>query len=103
VTAASTTLESEVVERLPVWAGLLTRLLKLSRDSPPPIILELDTDIVQNLKIQYARLSAEANPRPLTWDEFKTTALMIGLDRLRGLPAEEALDRIDGLERYGTS
>ena len=55
--------------------------------------------MIQNLRTEYARLSAEANPWLLTWDEFKSTALMIGINKLHELPAEEALEKLESLER----
>jgi hypothetical protein len=66
-------------------------------ESACTLALEISEELEQALRSEHMRLSTEANP-PIDWDRFMEATLLIGLDKLKRIPALEALDRIDALE-----
>ena len=67
-------------------------------ESTHPLVVEISEELEQALRSEHVRLSAEANPTLIGWDLFLAGCLIIGLDRLAQISAEEALEGIDRLE-----
>jgi hypothetical protein len=49
------------------------------------LILEIRARLMSALREEYRRLGRESNPGPPTWDDYLSTVLYIGLERLRSM------------------
>jgi hypothetical protein len=55
------------------------------------IRLETPVGTLTALREEYGRLERESNPRSPTWDDYLSTVLLIGLERLGAMSDAEAL------------
>jgi ADP-ribosylglycohydrolase len=60
----------------------------------------IPADLDKTLRSEYSRLQGlqrgcSTNPGPVTWDTFLALCLALGLERLRQLSPEEALNRME--------
>jgi hypothetical protein len=68
-----------------------TALEERPAESTRTLTLEIWEEDLQALRSEHARLSGEANPTPIGWDEFLEGCFIIGLDKLKQKTAEEVL------------
>jgi len=72
-------------------------LVERPAESTRTLTLEILEEFEQSLRSEYTRLSGESNPAPPIWDEFLEFCVALGLEKLRELSAEKALNLLEGV------
>jgi len=68
----------------------------LSSDS---LTVEIPDDLASALRSEYERLSAEANPRLMSWSAFVGACMLIGFDKLAEMSIEDVALRLEKLQQ----
>jgi len=70
---------------------MCAELVFAERTSERQLSIEIPSDLMSQLQTEYARRRAESNPGTITFDAFLQIIIDVGLERLLGVTAEEAL------------
>ena len=74
-----------------------TSTTSLEATTVKTITLELPAQVVERLRLEYERLSRDANPA-LAWSRFLQGCVAIGLDQLQRMSALEVFELVDRLD-----
>ena len=88
-------MDEEVLRRLPFWARLLLEFAE-EATSAKTISVELEDELVKRFEAEHK--GPCGNPGSLHWDRFLSVVLAVGVDELRKIDSEKALDLIAALE-----
>lgn len=75
----------------------VTSTTSLAATAVKNIALELPAQAVELLRSEHERLSRDANPA-LAWNRFLHECILLGLDEIKQLNAEEALALVDEVD-----
>jgi hypothetical protein len=71
-----------------------SELVFAQRASEATLTVEIDSELMNALEVEFASRKAESNPGTITFDGFLELCTVVGLERLAALPVEQALDLV---------
>jgi len=63
------------------------------------LTVEIPNDLASALRSEFERLSAETNPRLMSWPQFIGACMLIGFDKLAEMSIEDVALRLEKLEQ----